>query len=331
VIGADLFLTPERWPVLLLVPAVALLLFALDRARARRLVRVLGPRAGALTSDLGHGRRRVRRWLFVAALSLALLAVLQPAWGEGSRTVTRRGVDLVICLDVSRSMLARDLAPDRLGRAQAEIRELAERAAGDRMALVLFAGEAVLAVPLTEDLRSFVELAELASPLSVPRGGTDLGAAIRTARENFEGPAGPHEAILVLTDGGDHEGGGLRAAVAAAAERNLTVHGVGFGSERGAKIPVDGAFLRDRSGGDVVTRMDAASLTRITEATGGSFVSAAVTQRPLVSLYEERILPMARTSFEAERRRERENRFQWPLMLGFALWILMLCVSEKRR
>jgi len=330
VIGLDLFLRPGLWPLLFLVPAFGLVLVALDRARARRLGRMLGARAAALTPTLDRGRRRLRRWLFPAGLGLALTAVLQPAWGEGSMTVTRRRVDLVIALDVSRSMLARDHDPDRLGSAKAAIRALGERAVGDRMALVLFAGEAVRAVPLTSDLRSLADLAELASPLSVERGGTDLGAAILTAVGALDHETGRQRAVLLLTDGGDHEGHGLRAAREAAG-RDIVVHCVGFGSERGAKIPVDGEFLRDRAGRDVVASMDVAGLTKIVGATGGAFVSAAETERPLVSLYDDQIRPKAAASFEAEKLERRENRFQWALLPGLLLWTLSLCVNERRR
>jgi Ca-activated chloride channel family protein len=327
-------LRPDALPLLLLAPALVLLLWALDRARARRLARVVGPRAPALAADLGGSRRRLRRALFAAALLLALLAMLQPVWGETTRDVERRGVDILVCLDVSQSMLARDLAPSRLARARREISALAERAAGDRLGLVVFAGEARLAVPLTRDRESFRELVELADPLSVERGGTDLGAALVTALEALQGQSGEHEVVLLLTDGEDLEGRGRRAA-RTCRDKNVTVHGIGFGSALGAKIPIAGAggeaFLRDRAGTDVVSKMDAATLRRIAEATGGDFVDAHARPNALPELYEQRILPMARKAFEREERRAKENRFQWPLLAAFSLWILILCLGDRKR
>jgi Ca-activated chloride channel family protein len=328
-------LQPEALPILLLAPLVAILLWALDRARARRLARAVGPRAPALAADLSPGRRRLQRALFATALLLALLAMLQPVWGETTHEVEERGVDLLVCLDVSRSMLARDLSPNRLVRAQREIAALAERAAGDRLGLVVFAGEARLAVPLTRDRDSFRELVALADPLSVERGGTDLGAALTTALEALQGQTGEHEAVLLLTDGEDLEGRGLHAA-RTCRERNVTVHCIGLGSALGAKVPVlsrDGGetFLRDRSGTEVVSTMDAATLRRIAEATGGDFVDAHDRERPLRELYEQRILPMARKAFFKDERRARENRFQWPLLAALALWILIPCLGDRRR
>jgi Ca-activated chloride channel family protein len=326
-------LHPDGLPLLLLAPLLGLLLWTLDRARARRLARVVGPRGRALAADLSGRRRRLQRALFATALLLALLAMLEPVWGETTREVERRGVDILVCLDVSQSMLARDLSPSRLARARNEIAALAERAAGDRLGLVVFAGEARLAVPLTSDRESFRELVGLADPLSVERGGTDLGAALATALEALQGQSGEHEVVLLLTDGEDLEGRGLRAA-RTCQERNVTVHGVGLGSALGAKIPIAGeggeAFLRDRSGADVVSKMDAATLRRIAEATGGNFVDAHARPSALPELYEERILPMARKSFETEERRAKENRFQWPLLAALSLWILILCLGDRK-
>lgn len=326
-------LRPDALPLLLLAPLLGLLLWRLDRARARRLARVVGPRAPAL-ADLSGPRRRAQRALFATALLLALLAMLQPVWGETTREVEQKGVDILVCLDVSQSMLARDLAPSRLARARREIAALAERAAGDRLGLVVFAGEARLAVPLTRDRESFRELVRLADPLSVERGGTDLGAALATALEALQGQTGEHEVVVLLTDGEDHEGRGLRVA-RDCRQRNVTVHGVGFGSALGAKIPIAGedgeVFLRDGSGADVVSKMDAATLRRIAEVTGGDFVDAHTGSDVLANLHERRILPMARKAFEREELRARENRFQWPLLAAFSLWILIPCLGDRKR
>jgi len=330
----DLFACPAALPILGLVPIVWLALFAVDRARARRLARVVGPRAAALTPELSLGHRRMRRSLATAAVLLALLAILQPLWGLGARSVEQRGVDILVCLDVSRSMLARDLPPSRLLNARREIRSLAETARGDRLGLIAFAGEARLVAPLTQDLGSFEELVEQADALSVKRGGTNLGAALATARETLQDTSGEHEVVLLLTDGEDLEQHGLREAEKLR-EQNITVHCVGFGSALGSKIAVEAesgeTFLRDRSGEEVVSAMDPASLRQIAAATGGTFVDASATPRPLVDLYQKRILPMARKALAAEERRERTNRFQWPLFAAVLLWMLELGLSDRKR
>ncbi len=327
----DLFRWPAAAPVLLLVPLAWVFAGRLDRARERRLARALGPRVHGLAADLSPGQRRARRALAATGLALALVAVLQPAWGAG--TTEPRTSDILVCLDVSRSMLARDVAPSRLAAAKREIRELAEAARGDRLGLVVFAGEARLSVPLTTDLDSFAELVELAEPEAVRRGGTDLGAALERALAALSEDGGG-AAVLLLTDGEDHEQSGLSVA-RTCRERGITVHCIGYGSTLGSKVALEGpggeVFLRDRSGQEVVSALDLATLRAIAETTGGRFVQAGARPRALVELYRDHVRPAARKSSAAEPLRERENRFQWPLLAALVLWMLELCLTDRKR
>ncbi len=347
----ELFLRPAAAPVLLLVPLAWVAWRRSDRSRARLLAGVLGPRARALASELSLRRRRLGRALAVAGLALACVALLQPAWGEVAGEPPRS--DILVCLDVSRSMLARDSIPasesgrprTRLESARAEIRALCERARGERLGLIAFAGEARLLVPFTADTEAFQELLELAEPESVERGGTDLGAALERALDVFETQALEKGTVLLVTDGEDHELRGLRAAERCR-ERGLSVHCLGLGSALGSKIPLTAelateearaageAFLSDRSGRQVISAMDPASLRALAEAGAGTFVEAGAEARALVRLYEERILPAATRApahVPGEPLLRRENRFQWPLLAAFVLWILELCLTDRRR
>jgi Ca-activated chloride channel family protein len=331
---SDLFAWPGALTALLLVPLVWLGLTALDRARARRLARVAGPRAQLLVRELSVAQRRLRRGLTTAGLLLACVAAMQPRWGLESRTAELRGVDILVCLDVSRSMLAQDLRPNRLQRAQREIRSLAQHVRGDQIGLVAFAGEAQLIAPLTRDMDSLGDLVDLTSPVSVQLGGTDLGAALEAALAALEGQDGDHETVVLITDGEDLGQRGL-AVAQICAELNITVHCMGIGSRLGSKIPLRNeggeAFLRTRSGEEVVSAMNAPGLRRIAEITGGGFVDASTSPQPLIDLYEDQILPMARKSFESAQRPERKNRFQWPLLGAFLLWILGFCLTDRTK
>jgi Ca-activated chloride channel family protein len=317
-------LRPDALPLLALAPAVWILLALAERGRRRRLRRLAGPRAPSLAAERSGRARALGRALTATGLLLLLVALLGPLWG--ARDVERRGVDLVLCLDVSRSMLARDVEPDRLAAARAEIRALAERARGDRLALVAFAGEARTLCPLTDDMASFVDLLELATPLAVRRGGSDLAAALETAMGLLPGRTGEHEAIVLLTDGEDLAGRGL-AAARRSRELGITVHCVGYGTALGSKIAVGDKYLRDRSGVEVVSALDAPSLDRIADATGGAFAEAPA----LLRLYEEKILPLAPLSFAATEERRQENRFQIPLLAAILLWLADLSLSDRRR
>lgn len=331
---AVVFAHADALPLLLLAPGVWLLLVLRARARRRALREVVGRRATELASEASEVRRRARRTAIGLAFLLAILAALGPLLGEARGEPEWRGVDLVVCLDVSRSMWARDLAPDRLGRAQATIRALADAAAGDRLALVVFAGEARLLVPLTRDRATFTALAAAADPTSVRRGGTDLGAALERALEALGGSASEHSAILLLTDGEDLSGRGLRAAEAAA-RRGVAVHAVGYGTRLGSKIVLqaDGreTYLRDARGREVVSTLEATSLRRIAEAANGAYVEAAEETTPLVSLYEREIRPRAQRALARAGGGTKENHFQWPLAAALALWLFAWAVSDRRR
>lgn len=321
------------WPLLLLVPLVWLALRLMEGARRRRVAAHVGARVAILAPGFRVGARAGRRYLFCAGLLLAILAALGPRIGPPQGTAEWRGVDVVVCLDVSRSMLARDIAPDRLDRAKQEIVQLAERAAGDRLGLVLFAGEARLAVPLTNDLRSFAEMVMLADTTSVSRGGTDLGAAIGTALDALDARTSDHGAILLITDGEDLSQRGLTAA-AACRERGVALHAVGFGTARGSKItvPLEGGgevFLRDRTGAEVVTALDRTSLERLVDASDGAYLQADEEDAPLLTLHEAHVLPHARAA-DAALAGRRSNAYPWFLGLAILLWMLGLLAPVGR-
>lgn len=331
---ARLFLLPEALPLLLLPLLGWLALTLRDRARARRLARRVGPRAAALACERSGRRRATRRFVFALGFFLALVAAVGPAFGGAAPDLEWRGVDVVVCLDVSRSMWAGDVSPNRLARAKQEIRKLADRAVGDRLGLVVFAGEARRAVPLTEDRATFTELAELADPYAVRRGGSDLGAALDAARDMLAGRTGEHGAVILLTDGEDLEGR-ARAAAARLGAEGLSVHCVGFGTRRGGKIALPGddgeTFLRDREGREVVSVLDSTTLRLIASATGGGYLDAASSAGPLVALYEDRILPLARTAFQAEGRLRRRTRHRPFLAAALACFLLVLATTDRRR
>jgi Ca-activated chloride channel family protein len=325
-VNPSLLARPEALGLLLLVP---LLGWWLRHAEELRL-RALAAWGGAATpSRIWVG---FRRRAFLGAVTLAVLALAGPQGSREAGEDDPRAVDVVVCLDVSRSMLAQDLRPSRLSRARAEVRALAEHATRDRFALVCFAGEARLAVPLTEDRRTFAGLVDLAGPASVPRGGTDLGAALEQALVALEGGEAEHAVVLLLTDGEDLEERG-RAAAEACREAGVVVHAVGFGSALGSRIAVreDGAesFVRDPAGAEVLSRLDAAGLRAVAETAGGEYVEALAGADALVPLWERRVRPMAGRRVEGAPTGAPRPLHQSLLLLAFLLGILEL--GARRR
>lgn len=328
----DFLLRPELAPLLLAAPLAWIALRAADRRADARTASQVGPRVGEL-ADASPRRRAARRGACASILLLAAVAALEPAWGDAESQHSVRGVDVVVCLDVSRSMLARDVAPSRLDAAKRGIARIGDLAAGDRLALVVFAGDAHAAVPLTQDKVSYAQILARADTLSASVGGTNLAAAIDAALELLDGGTGEHETIVVVTDGEDLAGEGLRAAARCRA-RGVTVHCVGVGSPLGGRIPVEGrdgeTWLRGPDGAEVVTRMDAASLERLAAAAGGRWFDAGRDATAFERLHEEAIAPIARKALDDERRRTRTRRFQAPLLGVVLLGLLAIAVSDRR-
>jgi Ca-activated chloride channel family protein len=321
-------LPPAAWferlelaPWLLLAPLAYLVLRALEHRRARARLAFLGPRVLRAWPGPSPRRLTLARSLFALGVVSGGLALLHPSLGERAPVPAWRGVDLVLALDVSRSMRARDLAPDRLARAQAEVRALAHAAQGDRLGLVLFAGEARVRVPLTRDLAAVAALASAATPDDVARGGTDLAAALEAAGGLIARGAEAQGAVLLLTDGEDHGGRG-RAAAAHLLERGIAVHVLGLGSERGARIPhqaTEGSpetYLKDRAGVEVLSRLDARGLAALAAAGGGSLVLAQGAAPVAPDLRRGALLARARAQADDAGRELPANRYQAFLALA---------------
>lgn len=303
--------------LLLLVPVAWLALRALERRAAQQRRALLGPRAARQAPATAPARQAAARVLFALGLALGLLALARPRLGGEAPVTAWRGLDLVVALDVSRSMLARDLGPDRLARAAREVEALAAAAEGDRLGLVLFAGEARVRVPLTRDRAAVARVAAGARPEDVLRGGTDLAAALEAAGGMVEGGAEARGAVLLLSDGEDHGGRGAEAARRLRA-RGIAVHVLGVGSEAGARIAVPQAagapgeqYLRDRAGREVLTRLERASLQAVAQAGGGAFALLTGEAPVLPALHAREVRPRARAEQVASARTAPADRTAW--------------------
>jgi uncharacterized protein (DUF58 family) len=284
-------------------------------------------------SDLHLSRRRLRRALYAVGCLFALAALLSKRWTDQTNGPEIRSMDVLICLDVSRSMLAQDLAPTRLRAAKNSIRALTEFARSDRFALISFAGEARISIPLTHDGTSFAQLVDLAGPDSVRRGGSDLGAALRTAKTALHGRDGAGAVVLLLTDGEDLQQGALEMAEQFQTA-GIRLHTIGFGSEPGSKIALNAnegqTFLRDADGLEVISKMNRSSLEQLAQLTGGQFVDASTGQDCLVRLYQRAILPMVTGGPNREAQPVILQASWWCLLSAFLTWLFALSLSDRR-
>jgi Ca-activated chloride channel family protein len=321
---------------LVALPLLASALALVERARRRRLARFA--HAGTLSRiDRTRPSRRplVRGVLAVAAVGLIFVALARPLFGESQREVAVRGLDLVLVVDLSRSMLAEDLAPSRLVVARSIASKLASELATDRIALVGFAGSAVVLCPLTLDRGALQLYLDALSPSIFEAQGSDVGAAIDEATRQLADSEATRRVVVLLSDGEDHVGAGAEAA-RRAAETGVTVYAVGLGTSEGAPIP-----LRDESGRvsgyqtrsdgqPVSTRIDEAVLTRIADEGGGLYVRASGfaegVDRVVNALEEHDRGELA----EALTVRKTE-RYRWPLTLAFLLALIEASLVDRRR
>ena len=309
-------------------------LFAFKR-RKSALEKFAGP---TLTPKLLVGvspfKQKLKPALLVVSIFFMILALAEPKWGFHMEEVKRRGVDLVIALDVSKSMLAEDLKPNRLSRAKLEIQNLLESLRGDRVGLVVFAGTSFIQCPLTLDYSTVKLFLEDVGIESIPRGGTDVGGAIKKSIEAFAGEEAGDRVIFLVTDGEDH-GTSLDASLKEAQEKGIKIYPIGIGKSEGAPIPVAGEkgelqYLRDRDASVVLSKLDLGLLERIASATGGRGGVIGSGDFSLEDLYERSVTKLEKAELGSSQKKEYHHRFQWPLAAGLVLLYLEGLLSEKK-
>lgn len=327
-----------RFPLLLfglfVVPVFgAFLVWALRRRRAD-LQRFAEARLlPTLTPNLDARRQRWRAIVLAIVLVCAIVAAAGPRWGFHWEEVHREGVDLVIALDTSRSMLAEDVKPNRIERAKLAVQDLVRQLQGDRVGLVAFAGSAFVQCPLTLDYEVFNETLRAVNTNIIPKGGTAVAEAITTSIAALEEHQGKHTAILLITDGEDHEGK-VDEAAAAAAEKGIKVYTVGIGTTDGELIPLtvkgQQSFLKDRRGQVVKSRLDRDTLEKVATTTGGAFVHASGPTLGLDEVYSEYISKMEKRELKSAMEKRFEERFQIPLALAFVLLLIEPLIGTRK-
>ncbi len=260
--------------LLLLVPILPLL-YALSLSMRRRRLEKLGDAAAAARLMPHYSRAKGWIRLILADLALGLLAIALARPQIGAKLAERetRGAEIMICLDVSNSMLAEDYSPNRLERAKLAISRLVDRLRDDRIGLIIFAGKPFVQLPITTDYVSAKMFLGSIGPDSVPVQGTAIGDAVLTAVKSFSSQSEKSRAIIVITDGENHEDDAV-AAAKQAAESGVKLYTIGVGSPEGQPIRLNGELLKDKDGNIVVTKLDEAVLRKMAQAGGGAYVRA---------------------------------------------------------
>lgn len=324
-----------------LLPVLGLLSWLVGRARRRALDRFAGApeHAARFTTEVSANRRAAKTLLLLLAIAAGILAAARPQWGTRLEPINRRGVDVAVVLDTSLSMAAQDAPPDRLGLARHAAATLLRKLGGDRVALVTFAGSASLACPLTLDhdaARLFLDSLDVES-VSMP--GSAIGEALRVAVRAFgggeAGGGGRHRAVVLFSDGEDHEGE-IDDAIALLKQARVNVYAVGCGSARGAPIPLKDAsgvisgYKKDKDGRVVTTRLEEATLEKLALETDGRYYRATPSEGEVEEIARA-LAGMEAREFGTVLRTRYEDRFQIPLGIALVALVAETLLPDSRR
>jgi Ca-activated chloride channel family protein len=327
------FAQPDMLYLLFLVPV--LLVIWITGNRRRKLARERFGDAAMLkrlSPDYSPSRMAVKFVIRVLALIMAVLTTARPQFGSKLEEVKREGVEVVIALDVSNSMLATDITPSRLERAKQAISQLVDQLKDDRIGLILFAGDAYTQIPITNDYLSAKMFLSTAGPDVVSKQGTAIGAAIDLGIRSFTPQSDKSRALIVITDGENHEDDALEKA-REAAEKGIVVHTIGIGSPDGSPIPLNTGgttgYLKDSQGNTVISRLDEKSLKEIASVTGGRYVRANNTSIGLNEIYND-IGRMKKSEINAVMYTEYNEQFLIPAVLMFVLLVTDLLLADRK-
>jgi Ca-activated chloride channel homolog len=324
-----IFAAPRYLLLLLLIPfffvGMGLWLW-----RRRRLVRRFGDEqlVGELMPSWSKGKLWLRTVLFSLAFFFFVIGLSRPQIGAKLKEHNTRGAEIVIALDVSNSMLAQDYSPSRLERAKLAISRITDKLQDDRIGLIVFAGTSFVQLPITSDYVSAKMFLNSISTGSVPVQGTAIGDAIGTAVKSFSAQSENSRAIIVITDGENHEDDPV-AAAKIASEAGIKVYTIGVGSADGQPIPVEGGLLKDKDGNIVVTHLDEDVLKQVAEVGGGIYVHAGNDEFGLTPIVND-IRKMEDEEYNSVVFEEYDEQFMYFLGIALVFFILEMLVGERR-
>jgi Ca-activated chloride channel family protein len=321
--------------LLLLIPPAFILFHGWDaRTRQKLMSRFIQSRLlPGLVAGTSPARRRIRFGLLTAASACLVLALARPQWGFDWQEVNQRGLDIVVAIDTSKSMLAEDISPNRLARAKLAALDLIQQAKSDRLGLVAFAGNAFLQCPLTIDDVVFRQSVDALTVNTIPEGGTAIAEAIEEAGKAFK-EGDNHRVLVLFTDGEDQYSDALPAAKKAAAA-GLRIYTIGIGSAEGDLIRVTDAagktdYVRDEAGNVVKSRLNEGLLQEIAAAANGFYLPLRGGSI-METLYRDGLAPLPKTESKEKWIRHAHERYHWPLALGILLLLVEILFPERKR
>jgi len=329
------FANPDFLYLLLLLP-VMLILYIISSVRRKRSIRKLGDQklVSELLPELSEIRPLVKFMLMMIVIISAIIALARPQFGSKIEDVKKEGVEVIIALDVSNSMLAEDIQPNRLTRAKQAISRLVDNLGNDKIGLIVFAGDAYTQIPVTTDYVSAKMFLSSIGPEMVPKQGTAIGAAISLGIRSFTPGENKSKALIIITDGENHEDDPVSVAVEAS-KAGIVIHTIGIGSEQGVPVPVATGnrrdFMKDRDGNTVITRLNEDILRNVALSGKGNYVRASNSNIGLEEIYGE-IRKMKQEELESTVYTEYNDQFQiFTAIAAFLLILEFLIMDRKNR
>ncbi len=336
------FESPAAFYFIWFIPVFWLLAVIVQKTMQKRMAKLVGARLYPfLTSSLSHKKRTAKQVLQSLVILFFVLALARPQMGQSMQEIKSEGVEVMLAIDVSDSMLAEDVRPSRLEQTKTDLSRLLDRMPGNRVGVIAFAGSAAVLSPLSNDPNAIKMYIESLSTSSVSSQGTSFEEALRLAAESFkrggvsdDDTAKVTRVILIASDGEDHEPGANEAAKKLL-EQGIRIFTVAYGTEKGAPIPIkDGmgfwkANKKDRSGQTVITTVKGDALRALAQSGDGTFYFATPGGDYIKQVAED-LSKLEKTEFEAKMAVQYEERFQWFLLIGIVLALLELFLGERR-
>ncbi len=324
------FEEPTYLYLLAVIPVLALVRWLLESKQHKRLKRFGDPELlRQLMPDVSRWRPATKFWILEAALALVIVMIARPQMGTRISHDKRTGIETIIAMDISNSMLAEDVAPSRLDRTKMMVENLVDNFTDDKIGLIVFAGDAFVQLPITSDYVSAKMFLSDIYPSLMATQGTDIATAINMATNSFTQQQGVGKAIIVVTDGEDHEGGAIEAAQDAK-KKGMRVYVLGVGSPNGAPIPLgNGNYMKDKTGNTVMTKLNEEMCRQIAEAGGGAYIHVDNNSNAQQQLDNE-LLKLTKKEMQSTIYSEYDEQFQAFGIIAIILLIIEICIFDRK-
>lgn len=318
----------------LIVPMALFFFWAFKRKKII-MERFAGNLLPEIAKTFSHKKQVWKYLLLLIVFIFSVFALARPQWGFQWQEIKREGLDIIVAVDTSKSMLTEDVKPNRLERTKLAVKDLLKKLDGDRIGLIAFAGDAFLVSPLTIDYSGFTLSLNDLSTNTIPRGGTNISAAIQEALKGYEKIPSKYKALIIVTDGENLEGNPL-AAAENAREKGIKIYSIGIGTREGELIRVQNdqgnfEFLKDQKGNFIKSRLNENVLRKIAEISGGIYVRAGGAEFGLDLIYDQQLAKMEKREFESKMEKRYYERFQIPLALALVILITETLLGTRKK